>query len=128
MNPLSAADVAGRLLLIDDDMLSSVLTLCVDHLASDVWHIDLRTTHQPSDAMNVLAQRAQFPDYFGGNLDALYDVLSERLTSELLFNQTWLIRSTRAQEKLLFPILDTLRDAMSEATHSNLSIVWWING
>lgn len=87
----------------------------------DILQIDWRNLTQQSDALALLAQRATFPDYFGGNLDALYDILSERIDTP----QTWLIRSTPAQEKLLFPILDTMRDALSSSTH--LSVLWWVN-
>lgn len=106
--------------IIHDAQLAQSLATAAER-GCDILNIDWRDITQPSDALALLAQRAAFPDYFGGNLDALYDVLSERVD----VRQTWLIRSTPAQEKLLFPILDTMRDALS--ADGDLIVLWWLN-
>ena len=124
------ADVAGKMNDIVPNQLPAYLTLCVDELGSDVVVLDLRTVNGQPEAMKVLAQRLQFPDYFGGNLDALFDVVGERVAvdvaSQLLTPQTWLFKSTSAQQKMLFPIADTLRDAMSNSTGVAVSVLWMV--
>lgn len=124
------ADVAGKMNDIVPNQLPAYLTLCVDELGSDVVVLDLRTVNGQPEAMKVLAQRLQFPDYFGGNLDALFDVVGERVAvdvaSQLLTPQTWLFKSTTAQQKMLFPIADTLRDAMSNSTGVAVSVLWMV--
>lgn len=38
--------------------------------------LDLREIASPEEAHRRLAHALSFPDYYGGNLDALYDVLT----------------------------------------------------
>ncbi|MEG0751398.1 MAG: barstar family protein [Oscillospiraceae bacterium] len=42
-----------------------------------VVHIDLRGAQERGELHNRLAAALAFPDYYGRNLDALYDCLSE---------------------------------------------------
>ena len=122
------ADVAGKMNDISRDELPAYLALCVDDLGSDIVVVDLRSVSGQPDAMALMAQRLVFPDYFGGNLDALFDVVSERVAVDVASQngtpQTWLFKSSEAQSKMLFPIVDTLRDAMSESTGVAVSVLW----
>ena len=40
--------------------------------------------------------------------------------------QAWLIRSSASQQKAWFPIMDTLRDALSDTANTQLTILWWV--
>ena len=101
-------------------------------LGADVITVDVRKAADAPDVLALLAARLHFPDYFGHNLDALYDITGEyadRLQAQLdaqdgSVPQVWLIRSDTTQSKMLFPIMDTLKDAMSELTGVGLSILW----
>ena len=42
--------------------------------------------------------------------------------------QTWLFKSLEAQKKMLFPIADTLRDAMGESKGVAVSVLWMTLG
>ncbi|TDR31176.1 barstar family protein [Hydromonas duriensis] len=123
-------DVAGKMSDITPDQLGTYLTLCVDELGSDVTVLDLRKLQGQPEVMHTLAQRLQFPSYFGGNLDALFDVVSERVTqpadSHTAPPQTWLFKSSVAQEKMLFPVADTLRDALAGATGVAVTVLWLV--
>ena len=130
----AAADGVGR-----DDGLGDYLAVYTTELGADVRTVDVRKVIDASDAAEVLAllaARLNFPDYFGQNLDALYDVTGEyadRLQAQLNAQdgsvpQVWLIHSDVAQSKMLFPIMDTLKDAMSELTGVGLSILWVVTG
>ena len=77
------ADVAGKMNDISRDQLPAYLALCVDDLGSDIVVVDLRPVSGQPDAMALMAQRLAFPDYFGGNLDALFDVVSERVAVDV---------------------------------------------
>lgn len=39
--------------------------------------LDLRTVNNRDELYDIIAERFEFPDYFGRNLDALYDCLTE---------------------------------------------------
>ena len=130
----AAADGVGR-----DDGLGDYLAVYTTELGADVRTVDVRKVIDASDAAEVLAllaARLSFPDYFGQNLDALYDVTGEyadRLQAQLdaqdgSVPQVWLIHSDVAQSKMLFPVMDTLKDAMSELTGVGLSILWVVTG
>ena len=116
--------------------LSDYLVVYALELGADVRTVDLRSVTETADALMILAKRLDFPDYFGQNLDALYDITGEyadtfqaRLDArDGSVPQVWLIHSNLAQEKILFPVQDTLRDAMSYiSTGVGLSIVWVVN-
>ncbi len=113
-------------------------------LGADVRTIDVRQASDADEVLALLAARLHFPDYFGCNLDALYDVVGEyadRLQAQLdaqadvqsngeyvgSVPQVWLIHSAATQSKMLFPIMDTLKDAMSELTGVALSILWVVS-
>ena len=130
----AAADGVGR-----DDGLGDYLAVYTTELGADVRTVDVRKVIDAGDAAEVLAllaARLNFPDYFGENLDALYDVTGEyadRLQAQLNAQdgsvpQVWLIHSDVAQSKMLFPVMDTLKDAMSELTGVGLSILWVVTG
>ena len=130
----AATDGVGR-----DDGLGDYLAVYTTELGADVRTVDVCKVIDASDAAEVLAllaARLGFPDYFGQNLDALYDVTGEyadRLQAQLdaqdgSVPQVWLIHSDAVQSKMLFPIMDTLKDAMSELTGVGLSILWVVTG
>lgn len=123
------ADVTGKMSDISPDQLPAYLTLCAGELGSDIVVIDLRKAQAQPEAMQTLAARLNFPDYFGGNLDSLFDVVGERVHPDLatpISPQTWLIKSNATQQKMLFPIADTLRDALSDATGVAVSVLWLV--
>ena len=123
----AAADGVGR-----DDGLGDYLAVYTTELGADVRTVDVRKAVDAAEVLALLAARLGFPDYFGQNLDALYDVTGEyadRLQGQLdaqdgSVPQVWLIHSDAVQSKMLFPIMDTLKDAMSELTGVGLSILW----
>ena len=123
----AAADGMGR-----DDGLGDYLAVYTTELGADVRTVDVRKAVDAAEVLALLAARLNFPDYFGENLDALYDVTGEyadRLQAQLNAQdgsvpQVWLIHSDVAQSKMLFPVMDTLKDAMSELTGVGLSILW----
>ena len=127
----AAADGMGR-----DDGLGDYLAVYTTELGADVRTVDVRKAVDAAEVLALLAARLNFPDYFGENLDALYDVTGEyadRLQAQLNAQdgsvpQVWLIHSDVAQSKMLFPIMDTLKDAMSELTGVGLSILWVVTG
>ncbi len=119
--------ILGKLTTIDSAQLPASLAACVRNTACDILTFDLRHLTSQSDALNLIAQRGAFPDYFGGNLDALFDIVNERANASAQIAQAWLIRSQSGQQKTLFPIIDTLRDALSDAPNASLTILWWID-
>ena len=127
----AAADGVGR-----DDVLGDYLAVYTTELGADVRTVDVRKAVDAAEVLALLAARLNFPDYFGENLDALYDVTGEyadRLQAQLNAQdgsvpQVWLIHSDVAQSKMLFPVMDTLKDAMSELTGVGLSILWVVTG
>lgn len=127
----AAADGVGR-----DDGLGDYLAAYTTELGADVRTVDVRKAVDAAEVLALLAARLNFPDYFGENLDALYDVTGEyadRLQAQLNAQdgsvpQVWLIHSDVAQSKMLFPVMDTLKDAMSELTGVGLSILWVVTG
>ena len=127
----AATDGVGR-----DDGLGDYLAVYTTELGADVRTVDVRKAVDAAEVLALLAARLNFPDYFGENLDALYDVTGEyadRLQAQLNAQdgsvpQVWLIHSDVAQSKMLFPVMDTLKDAMSELTGVGLSILWVVTG
>ena len=127
----AAADGVGR-----DDGLGDYLAVYTTELGADVRTVDVRKAVDAAEVLALLAARLNFPDYFGENLDALYDVTGEyadRLQAQLNAQdgsvpQVLLIHSDVAQSKMLFPVMDTLKDAMSELTGVGLSILWVVTG
>lgn len=124
------SNVAGKMNDITVDQIPAYVTLCVEEIGSDVTVIDLRGANGQPEAMALIAQRLNFPDYFGGNLDALFDIFSERVGVDVAAEgktpQTWLFKSAGAQQKMLFPIADTLRDAMSNANGVAVTVLWLV--
>lgn len=120
-------DVVGKMRDVAYDEIGQCLSLCVDECSADVLTVDLRHAVTQQDVLMTMANRLGFPDYFGVNLDALYDVVSERLLPEYLISppQVWLFKSDVAQQKMLFPIKDTLRDVMTEAVDVRITVLWW---
>ena len=105
----AAADGVGR-----DDGLGDYLAVYTTELGADVRTVDVRKAVDAAEVLALLAARLNFPDYFGENLDALYDVTGEyadRLQAQLNAQdgsvpQVWLIHSDVAQSKMLFPVID----------------------
>jgi hypothetical protein len=122
--------ILGKLSAIQTAQLPASLAACVSNATCDILTLDLRHAISQSDALQLIAQRGGFPDYFGGNLDALFDIVNERANANTNGNasiaQAWLIRSSASQQKAWFPIMDTLRDALSDTTNTQLTILWWV--
>jgi hypothetical protein len=122
--------ILGKLSAIQTAQLPASLAACVSNATCDILTLDLRHAISQSDALQLIAQRGGFPDYFGGNLDALFDIVNERANANTNGNasiaQAWLIRSSASQQKAWFPIMDTLRDALSDPTNTQLTILWWV--
>jgi RNAse (barnase) inhibitor barstar len=120
-------DVVGKMRDVAYDEVGQCLSLCVDECSADVLTVDLRHAVTQQDVLMTMASRLHFPGYFGVNLDALYDVVSERLLPEYLISppQVWLFKSDMAQQKMLFPTKDTLRDVMTEAVDVRITVLWW---
>jgi hypothetical protein len=122
--------ILGKLSAIQTAQLPASLAACVSSTACDILTLDLRHATSQSDALQLIAQRGGFPDYFGGNLDALFDIVNERANantnSKASIAQAWLIRSSASQQKAWFPIMDTLRDALSDTANTQLTILWWM--
>lgn len=122
--------ILGKFTTIESAQLPASLAACVSNTACDILTLDLRHATSQSDALQLIAQRGAFPDYFGGNLDALFDIVNERANANTNGNasiaQAWLIRSSASQQKAWFPIMDTLRDALSDTANTQLTILWWV--
>ena len=122
--------ILGKLSAIQTAQLPASLAACVSNATCDILTLDLRHAISQSDALQLIAQRGGFPDYFGGNLDALFDIVNERANANTNGNasiaQAWLIRSSASQQKAWFPIMDTLRDALSDTANTQLTILWWM--
>jgi hypothetical protein len=122
--------IVGKFNVIQTAQLPASLTACVSNATCDILTLDLRHATSQSDALQLIAQRGGFPDYFGGNLDALFDIVNERANANTNGNasmaQAWLIRSSASQQKAWFPIMDTLRDALSDTANTQLTILWWV--
>lgn len=122
--------ILGKLSAIQTAQLPASLAACMSNAACDILTFDLRHAISQSDALQLIAQRGGFPDYFGGNLDALFDIVNERANANTNGNasiaQAWLIRSSASQQKAWFPIMDTLRDALSDTANTQLTILWWV--
>jgi hypothetical protein len=122
--------ILGKLSAIQTAQLPASLAACVSNATCDILTLDLRHATYQSDALQLIAQRGAFPDYFGGNLDALFDIVNERANANTNSNasiaQAWLIRSSASQQKAWFPIMDTLRDALSDTANTQLTILWWV--
>jgi hypothetical protein len=67
--------ILGKLSAIQTAQLPASLAACMSNAACDILTLDLRHATSQSDALQLIAQRGGFPDYFGGNLDALFDIV-----------------------------------------------------
>lgn len=132
MNTVLWSDVVGKFYVCEQAQLGEVLSLLTLELGADIRTVNLKKIHNSDEVMACMAKRLNFPEYFGANLDALYDVTDEYAHSlqvqidaeKAVAPQVWLLHAQSFQEKLLFPIMDTLRDAMSAYSGLGLSIVW----
>ena len=112
--------------------LAQLLPMCALELSADVHTVDVRSAADAEQAMAVLSKRLQFPEYFGQNLDALYDmtgecadVLQGRLDIQITaVPHIWLIHSSPAQTEALQGVLEAMRDAMGEFKGTALSVLW----
>lgn len=50
-----------------------------------IYSLDGNCLKNPQEAYQYLAERLDFPDYFGRNLDALWDLISERRLEHFIF-------------------------------------------
>lgn len=145
--------IVGKFVLCEDEpdessfapeRLGELLAVYGVALGADIQTVDLRALDSVESALSLLAVRLRFPDYFGHNLDALYDIAGEsadqfqvQLDAKAHGNlhgqvgelsravpHVWLILTQPSQAKMLFPIMDTLRDAMSQTSGVGLSILW----
>ena len=46
--------------------------------------LDLNTFETKEDVHSFLAEEMEFPEYYGNNLDALYDILTEDYTDKVI--------------------------------------------
>ena len=76
---------------------------------------DRQSAHQ------YIARIMRFPDYYGNNLDALYDCLGEYGSecSVIIFNSQQMLDSLQDYGKLL---LETFRDAAAEPGSFSLTV------
>lgn len=122
----------GGFMVCDAAELARILPMCALELNADVHTVDVRTATDVEQAMMILSQRLRFPDYFGQNLDALYDMTGEcadiaqgRLDIQIdSVPHIWLIGSTTDQADILSPVLEAMRDAMDGFNGTALSILW----
>jgi hypothetical protein len=122
----------GGFMVCDAAELARILPMCALELNADVHTVDVRTATDVEQAMMILSQRLRFPDYFGQNLDALYDMTGEcadiaqgRLDIQIdAVPHIWLIGSTTDQADILSPVLEAMRDAMDGFNGTALSILW----
>lgn len=70
--------------------------------------LDCTLFSDKSSAHHYLKQSLGFPDYYGGNLDALYDCLLELSNCRILLSNSYTLQQLGAYGKSL---LDTIRDA-----------------
>ena len=66
--------------------------------------LDLRTLANPAAIQEYLTEALSFPDYYGKNLDALYDCLTEISCEIELVNASFVDKD----------IIDTFKDAACE--------------
>ena len=125
-------EAIGGLTTCDAEQLAQLLPACALALNADVHTVDLRSAIDSAQALQIIGARLKFPEYYGQNLDALYDMTGE--CADILQGKLdiqvgavphiWLIQSAKTQEKMLFAILDVLRDAISSVKGTALSILW----
>ena len=122
----------GGFTVCDASELARILPMCALELKADVHTVDVRAAADAGQAMTILSQRLRFPEYFGHNLDALYDMTGEcadiaqgRLDIQIdAVPHIWLIYSTTEQTEVLSSVLDAMRDAMDGFKGTALSILW----
>ena len=122
----------GGFTVCDGTELAQLLPICALELSADVHTVDLRSASDAAQAMAVLSKRLQFPEYFGHNLDALYDmtgecadVLQGRLDIQITaVPHIWLIHSKSEQTEALQGLLEAMRDAMDGFKGTALSVFW----
>lgn len=73
---------------------------------TDVYELDGRALSEKEAAHRYLKEQLGFPDYYGMNLDALYDLLTERTGETLL----WVSHADAVHPA----IAGVLEDAMEE--------------
>ena len=83
--------------------------------------LDGAAMHDRQAAHSHLAQRLALPDYYGRNLDALYDLLTQIGTDTelVLLNSVALEQNLGRYAKAL---MDTLADAAGENPHLKLTV------
>ena len=78
-----------------------------------IYLLDGKDMTTREEAFRVIAREMAFPEWFGNNLDALYDCLSERSSD----NAVIFVNTAIAEENLgdyAGKILDCFRDAANE--------------
>ena len=122
----------GGFTVCDATELARILPMCAIELKADVHTVDVRAATDAGQAIMILSRRLCFPEYFGQNLDALYDMTGEcadlaqgRLDIQIdAVPHIWLICSTTEQIDALSPVLEAMRDAMAGFNGMALSILW----
>ena len=79
----------------------------------NIYLLDGKDMTSRDEAYRVIAAEMAFPEYFGNNLDALYDCLSARSTDNaVLFVNTAILEENLGE--YAGKILDCFRDAAAE--------------
>lgn len=76
------------------------------------------------DVHNAFSAALEFPEWYGGNLDALYDLLTEPAAEEtvvMIAHRTQLIDTLGVR---CFALLHMLRDAMEENPKLHIAEAW----
>lgn len=84
-------------------------------------HLSARGWHTPREAHEALKDALSFPDYYGHNLDALHDCLTEIRDTELVI-EDWGAAFSQAPEKA-GRFLSVFMDAASENPHLKIQLI-----
>lgn len=83
--------------------------------------LDLRTIKNREELYDIIAERFDFPDYFGRNLDALYDCLTEICEDTCV--GLFLPEARADEEDVLFTdYLEKLRRTFEDAEEENAHV------
>ena len=78
------------------------------------YHINCAEIHSREEFHRILSQVLQFPEWYGNNLDALYDCLTDIREPTHLHLENW---------DTLSPAFRGFRAVFDDAEHENLSLI-----